>query len=309
MDQLDSLHALLAVIDHGGFAAAARALNTSPAKVTRLIQELEQNLNARLLNRTTRTLSLTEAGELYAGRIRPAVDALRAANDEVTTYNSLPSGLLKVHSSLDFAAAQLIPRVPRLSQLYPQLEVDIQVADRMQLAPDLDADVTILFSRQPLPSGDFVARRLASTSGVLCASPQYLKRHGLPLHPQDLAQHDCLIPSSKDLPPTFMLAWVGPGEVAPFEFRPGEPKFHSNSPEALCHAALHGLGLVGMLSAHAEPYLRSGALVRLLPNWVGDRWEVWAAYSGRKHVPRKVHAFLEFLRAELGDPQRDPWLV
>ncbi|MDD0838064.1 LysR family transcriptional regulator [Curvibacter sp. HBC61] len=308
MDQLDALHALLAVIDHGGFAAAARALNTSPAKVTRLIQDLEHKLNARLLNRTTRTLSLTEAGELYAGRVRPAVEALRAAQDEVTTYNSLPSGVLRVNSLLDFAVTQLIPRVPRFSALYPQLELDVQVADRLQMTPDLDADLTILFSRQPLPSGDFVARRLAMTSGVLCAAPQYLKRHGLPLHPKDLVRHNCLIPSSKELPETFMLTWVGEGAVDPFEFHPGAPKFHSNSPEALRHAALHGLGLVGMLSVHAQPYLRSGALVRVLPDWVGERWEIWAAYSGRKHVPRKVHALLDFLRQELGDPLHDPWL-
>ena len=117
MNQLDSLRALLAVIDLGGFAAAARSLDTSPAKVTRLIQDLEKTLNTRLLQRTTRTLSLTEAGEVYAARIHPVIDALDAANDEVSTSGRLPSGVLKVRSSLDFAATQLIPRISRLQRL------------------------------------------------------------------------------------------------------------------------------------------------------------------------------------------------
>ncbi|RUP35657.1 MAG: LysR family transcriptional regulator [Curvibacter sp.] len=309
MNQLDSLRALLTVIDLGGFAAAARALDTSPAKVTRLIHDLERTLNTRLLQRTTRTLSLTEAGELYAARIRPVIDALDAANDEVSTRGRLPSGVLKVRSSLDFAAAQLIPRISRLQRLYPKLEVEINTSDRLLEAPDLESDITILFSRHGLADGDFVARKLGMTSGVLCASPQYLKIHPAPTHPSDLSQHECLIPTGKDLPDTFVLASTQPGDPRHFEFSPGPAKFHSNSSEALCQAALQGLGMVGMLSVHAQPYIRSHALVRVLPDWIGERWQVWAAYTGRKHVPRKAQAFLEFLQAEFGDPDLDPWLL
>lgn len=309
MNQLDSLRALLAVIDLGGFAAAARALDTSPAKVTRLIQDLEKTLNTRLLQRTTRTSSLTEAGELYAARIRPVIDALDAANDEVSTSGRLPSGVLKVRSSLDFAAAQLIPRVSRLQRLYPKLEVEINTSDRLLESPDLESDLTVLFSRNGLPDGDFVARKLGTTTGVMCASPHYLKTHPAPEHPSDLVHHECLLPSGKDLPHSFLLASSEPAAPQHFEFRPGPAKFHSNSSEALYHAALQGLGLVGMLSVHAQPYIRSGALVRVLPQWIGDRWQVWAGYAGRKHVPRKVQALLEFLQTEFGDPELDPWLL
>lgn len=309
MNQLDSLRALLAVIDLGGFAAAARALDTSPAKVTRLIQDLEKTLNTRLLQRTTRTLSLTEAGELYAARIRPVIDALDAANDEVSTTGQLARGVLKVRSSLDFAAAQLIPRIPRLQRLYPMLEVEINTSDRLLESPDLESDITMLLSRNGLADGDFVARKLGTTSGVLCASPQYLKIHPAPTHPADLMHHECLIPTGKDVPHSFLLASVNPADPQQFEFRPGPAKFHSNSSEALYYAALQGLGMVGMLSVHAQPYIRSGALIRILPQWIGDRWQVWAGYSGRKHVPRKVQAFLEFLQTEFGDPELDPWLV
>ena len=309
MNQLDSLRALLAVNDLGGFAAAARALDTSPAKVTRLIQDLERTLNTRLLQRTTRTLSPTEAGELYIARIRPVIDALDAANDEVSTSGRLPSGVLKVRSSLDFAAAQLIPRVSRLQRLYPKLEVEINTSDRLLESPDLESDLTMLFSRNGLADGDFVARKLGMTSGVMCASPQYLKIHPAPNHPSELVRHECLLPSGKDLPHSFLLASVDPHDPQQFEFRPGPAKFHSNSSEALYHAALQGLGLVGMLSVHAQPYIRSGALVRVLPQWIGERWQVWAGYAGRRHVPRKVQAFLEFLQTEFGDPELDPWLV
>ena len=309
MNQLDSLRALLAVIDLGGFAAAARSLDTSPAKVTRLIQDLEKTLNTRLLQRTTRTLSLTEAGEVYAARIRPVIDALDAANDEVSTSGRLPSGVLKVRSSLDFAATQLIPRISRLQRLYPKLEVEINTTERQLESPDLESDITMLFSRNGLSDGDFVARKLGMTSGVLCASPHYLTIHPAPTPPADLVRHECLIPTGKDLPHAFLLASIDPAEPQHFEFRPGPAKFHSNSSEALYHAALQGLGLVGMLSVHAQPYIRSGALVRVLPQWIGERWQVWAGYAGRKHVPRKVQAFLEFLQTEFGDPELDPWLV
>lgn len=100
---------------------------------------------------------------------------------------------------------------------------------------------------------------------------------------------------------------VGPAVQPGVDVRPGPGRFHSHSPETLVVAALQGMGIVGMLSAHAQPYLQSGALVRVLPGWVGESWQVWLAFTGRKHVPRKVQAFLAFLKSEFGDPERDPW--
>lgn len=312
MNQLDSMRALLSVVDQGGFAPAAQALSTSRAKVTRLIQDLEAALNIRLLQRTTRTLSLTEAGEVYVARIRPLIEGLDAANDEASTSGRMPGGLLKVQSSLDFAAAQLIPRVPRLQRVYPRLEIEINTSDRHLEAPDLKADVTVLFSRQGLADGDYTAVKLGTTHALLCASPRYLEAHPAPAHPSELEQHECLFPKGKGIAEVLRFRSTAPGalpgvDVPGVDVRPGPARFHSHSPEALYMAALQGMGVIGMLSAHAQPYLQSGALVRVLPDWVGDSWQVWLAFTGRKHVPRKVQAFLAFLKSEFGDPDADPW--
>lgn len=186
MDQLRALRVFLAVIDHGSLAAAARALDLAPAVVTRQIKELEHQLNTRLLHRTTRALALTEAGERYAERVRPALEQLAAADDEVGTLDRQPRGTLRICSSVDFATTQLIPRIPRLQQLYPQLAVHIE-PPRLADAPDPLADVSILVVRPSTLEGDFVARPLAVTTGLLFASPDYLREHGTPEHPRDLA--------------------------------------------------------------------------------------------------------------------------
>ncbi|WP_084461579.1 LysR family transcriptional regulator [Curvibacter gracilis] len=309
MNQLDSMRALLSVVDQGGFAPAAQALNTSRAKITRLIQELEAALNIRLLQRTTRTLSLTEAGEVYVARIRPLIEGLDAANDEASSSGRMPGGLLKVQSSLDFAAAQLIPRVPRLQRVYPQLEIEVNTSDKLLEAPDLKSDVTVLFSRQGLADGDYTAFKLGTTHALLCASPRYLEAHPAPVHPSELEQHECLFPKGKGLAEVLRFRSTAAGAQPSVDVRPGPARFHSHSPEALYMAALQGMGIIGMLSAHAQPYLQSGALVRVLPDWVGESWQVWLAFTGRKHVPRKVQAFLAFLRSEFGDPDADPWQV
>lgn len=307
MNQLDSMRALLSVVDQGGFAPAAQALNTSRAKITRLIQDLESALNIRLLQRTTRTLSLTEAGEVYVARIRPLIEGLDAANDEASTSGRMPGGLLKVQSSFDFAAGQLIPRIPRLQRVYPRLEIEVNTSDRLLESPDLKSDVTVLFSRQGLADGDYTAVKLGTTHALMCAAPRYLEDHAAPAHPSELEQHACLFPKGKGLSEVLRFHAVGPAAQPGVDVRPGPGRFHSHSPETLVVAALQGMGIVGMLSAHAQPYLQSGVLVRVLPGWVGESWQVWLAFTGRKHVPRKVQAFLAFLKSEFGDPERDPW--
>lgn len=307
MDQLRALRVFLAVIDHGSLAAAARALDLAPAVVTRQLKELEQSLNTRLLHRTTRSLALTEAGERYAERVRPVLDQLSAADDEVGSLDRQPRGTLRISTPIEFATAQIIPRIPKLQTLYPQLTVDIE-PPRLGDAPDPLADVSILIARPSALEGDFVARPLAMTTGMLCGSPAYLREHGTPRHPRDLAHHACLIAARPDLSRRFLLMPDDPADGAPFEFEAAPTDITSSSPEALRVAAIHGMGLVGMLSCVAERDIRAGALVRVLPQWSASRWNVFAAYLSRRHVPRRVRAFLEFMAQELGDPGQDPWL-
>jgi DNA-binding transcriptional LysR family regulator len=311
MDQLRSLRVFTQVIAEGSFAGAARVLDLAPAVVTRAIAELEQHLGARLLNRTTRSLALTEIGEAYLERAQGLLADLEDADACAGSDTKTPRGTLRVLCPPAFATHQLAKHLPRFRALYPQITLELATPGPVDVA-DENFDISILsIGQQPL-QGDFVAHRLACSSFIVCASPRYLDRCGHPETPGDLRTHEALLPAVNALRRDLTLfrqvpdATVGATNVVTVPLHP--PALFTTQLELIYAAAVAGLGIAGLPSFMTEEALRDGRLQRVLPQWRGTTLTLYAAMPTRKHVPARTRALMDFLVAVFGGVQSDPWL-
>lgn len=309
MDRLHSMRVFSRVIDEGSFARAARELNLSPAVVTRLVADLEEHLGARLINRTTRRLSLTDTGELYLERVRQILTEVEEAEALATASSAQPRGHLRVLCSPAFAVHQVAKHLPRFRVLYPQVTIELSAPGPVE-SVDENFDVSILSEgRRPL-DGSFVARRLARSEVIACASPDYLDRCGRPEHPNDLLQHEAMVPNfMREL--TFHRGGWREGEPAGESVtiatpRPALSTIHTDT---LYAAALAGMGITGLPSFVAEDALLENALERVLPHWHLLNTTLYAGMPTRKHVPARTRAFVDFLVQTFGGEDRDPWLL
>jgi DNA-binding transcriptional LysR family regulator len=200
MDHLRSMRAFVRIVDEGSLANAARAMDVAPAAMTRSLAELELHLGARLLNRTTRRMALTEIGEQYLERARAILADIEAAESLVSSAQSDPRGTVRVRAPAAFAIHQLAKHLPRFHAAYPHVTVEVCTLSAVE---DVDEghDLTILWRHRPL-DGDFVARKLASSEVVMCAAPEYLNRRGRPNHPGELREHAILLPPATPGRPT-----------------------------------------------------------------------------------------------------------
>ena len=308
MDQLRAMRVFARVADEGSFAGAARALDLAPAVVTRVVAELEEHLGARLMNRTTRRLALTEVGEDYLLRVRQILADVDEAEVLAGNATSEPRGHLRVLVPPALAVHQLAKHLPRFHQQHPQVTVELHSPGPVDTL-DEAFDLTLLASRQPL-NGDFIARRLARTEVVLCAAPEYLDRRGRPVHPEDLRQHDTLLPPISELQRG--ITFVAGPDAAPTEsvtLVPPRPLLSTSHIDTTYAAALHGLGVAGLPSYVLEDALMERALERVLPAWRLFSVTLWVALPSRKHLPARTRAFLDFLIQVFGGEDRDPWLA
>ena len=308
MDQLRAMRVFARVIDAGGFAKAAHALDIAPAVATRLVAELEEHLGARLINRTTRRLALTDVGEEYLERVRSILSEVDDAEAVASISTAEARGRLAVLVPPGFAVHQLAKHLPRFRALHPKVSLELTVMPSVE-APDENHDVTIIVQRVKPIEGAFIARRIATAEVVLCATPEYLDRHGRPKHPRDLADHDTLmpIPPSEQRELGFKPAW-GDGAPAVVELKKLPPLMTTHS-DTLYAAALAGLGIAGLPSFMAEDALMELALERVLPHWHLQTVTLFAAMPTRKHVPMRTRAFVDFLASTFGQNERDPWLA
>lgn len=309
MDRLHSMRAFVRVIDAGSFAGAAREMNQSPAVVTRLVADLEEHLGARLINRTTRRLALTDIGETYLERVRAILAEVEEAEALASAAASEPRGHLRVLAPPAFAVHQLAKHLPAFHAQYPKVTIELAAPGPVE-SLDETFDITILsVARRPL-DGDFVARRLARSEVIACASPAYLDRRGRPAHPAELTGHDAMMPAFlREL--SFTRGVVGDDEPAGdiVTLAPPRPVLGTTHVDMLYAAALHGLGIAGLPSFVAEDALREGALERVLPEWRLFEARLYAAMPTRKHVPARTRAFVDFLVQVFGGEDRDPWLI
>jgi DNA-binding transcriptional LysR family regulator len=309
MDRLHSMRVFSRVIDEGSFARAARELNLSPAVVTRLVADLEEHLGSRLINRTTRRLSLTDTGELYLERVRHILTEVEEAEALATASTAEPRGHLRVLCPPAFAVHQIAKHLPRFRALYPRVTLELSVPGPVETV-DENFDVSILTEgRRPL-DGSFVARRLARSEVVLCASPEYLDRRGRPQHPSEMHGHENMVPPFlREL--TFHTGTWGDDEPGgeSITLVPSRSALSTIHTDTMYAAALAGLGITGLPSFVAEDALMENALERVLPQWHLLTTTLYAGMPTRKHVPARTRVFIDFLVKTFGGEDRDPWLL
>jgi DNA-binding transcriptional LysR family regulator len=308
MDQLRSLRVFVRVIDEGSFAGAARVLDMAPAVVTRVVAELEQHLGARLLNRTTRRLALTEIGEAYLESARQILVAIDEADAFAGAAAGEVRGILRVLAPPAFAVHQLVRHLPRFREKYAHVSVELTLPGPIETV-DENFDVSILSLGQQKLNGDFVARRLACSQFIACAAPAYLKRRGRPRHPSDLAAHDGVLPATSAVRRELTLYRGDAQNAKEIATIPTPvPALSTSHIDTIYAAAVAGLGIAGLPSFVVAEALQQGQLERVLPEWHGVTLSLYAAMPSRKHVPARTRAFIDFLVATFGGGKMDPWL-
>jgi DNA-binding transcriptional LysR family regulator len=312
MDQLRALRVFAQVIAEGSFAGAARVLDLAPAVVTRTVSDLEDHLGVRLLNRTTRKLALTEVGQAYLERVKRILADLEDADALTGVVNKTPSGTLRILCPPAFAIHQLVRHLPVFRQRYPGIHLKLLAAGSVETA-DENFDISILSIGQQALQGDFVIRPLAASTFVLCASAAYLQRCGQPQQPEDLLQHDGLLPDVAAVRRELTLFREAHGtadaaqHILKVSLRP--PAISTAQLDVLYAASLNGMGVTGLPTFMVADALRDGRLVRVLPQWHGGSLQLYAAMPTRKHVPVRTRAFMDFLAETFGGNENDPWLA
>jgi DNA-binding transcriptional LysR family regulator len=312
MDQLKAMRVFARVVDEGSLAGAARALDLAPAVVTRLLADLEAHLGARLLNRTTRRIALTDIGEAYLERTRSILIEVEESEALASESTKNPRGHLRILTPPAMAVHQLAKHLPRFQALYPDVTVEIHAPGPVETV-DEDYDLTVVNSRHPL-TGDFIARRLARTEFILCAAPEYLDRRGRPEHPRELLGHEALLPPLADVQ-RGVTFYAGPwGDDEPggesYVLVPQRRAALSTSHlDTTYAAALAGLGVGAMPSFMIEDALLEHALERVLPAWRLFHATIWIAMPTRRHVPARTRVFIDFLVETFGGEDKDPWLA
>lgn len=291
MDRLTAISVFVAVAERGSLTAAADALDMSRAMVTRYLADLERWAGARLLHRTTRRIGLTGAGETALERFRTMLALGEALREELSDDVPEPRGRIRVAASTSFGHAYLCAAVADFMRGHRQVQVELLLAERTVDLVDERVDVAVRITRR-LGEG-LIARRLATCRSVICASPGYLERHGVPETPQALADHNCI---------THL--YVGRHV---WEFREGgreisvpvSGSFRTNEAGALMVAALAGTGIAMLPRYLVAPALASGALRQVLEGYALEEMGVFAVYGSRRQQPRAVRVFLDFLAGQL----------
>ncbi|EXF46701.1 transcriptional regulator [Pseudomonas sp. BAY1663] len=293
MDMLQAMRVFVRVVDAGSFTAAAVQSAMSTAQVSRLVAELENHLQARLLHRTTRRLALTEAGARFLEQCREILAQVELARLEASGAHLTPRGRLRVHSTTGLGIQLLSSLAGRYNERYPQVSLDLALS---QCQPDLleaNLDVIITLSRE-LPDSELIAQRLGTVFSVVCAAPAYLQQHGTPRTPSALHRHRCL----RLADPVFVDDWHFLADGVDETIRPGET-FRVNVAEAMASAAEAGMGICLLPDYVAAPALQRGSLVRLLPQFRLQEKTIHALYPSRRFLDAKIKTWVEFLQREL----------
>jgi DNA-binding transcriptional LysR family regulator len=299
MDRFQQMASFVAVVDAGSFVAAADALGLSKAAVSRHVAELEQRLGTRLLQRTTRRQSLTAEGQQFHLRARELLAGLDEAESELGARSGEARGTLRINAPLSFGVLHLAPLWGRFAERHPRVRLDVTLGDRVVDLVEEGYDLAVRVAS--LPASSLVSRRLASTRIVLCASPQYLARHGTPARPADLAAHRTIhysYWSTRD-------EWRFDGPDGPESVRI-RPVLQANNGDTCRAAALDHQGVILQPDFLVGADLRSGALVELMPQYRSLRIGINAVYPSRKHLPLKVRRMVEFLVESFATP---PWAL
>ncbi|AJC45711.1 LysR family transcriptional regulator [Xanthomonas sacchari] len=299
MDRIGDIALFLRVLDLGSISAAARSLDLSVAVASQRLQRLERALGVRLLHRTTRRLHPTPEGLQLAEQGRPLVEDLESLAGGLRQAGVAAAGTLRVTMSAAFGRLYVSPLLPRFMALHPQVRLSVHLSDNVVDLVSEGFDLAIRIGT--LRDSSLVARRLAGNRRMLCASPDYLRRHGTPATPADLAAHACLLLTGSDgRQDTWRLQGLH-GEIAVRVAGPLETNFG----EVLRDAAVNGQGIAVHSEWHVAEDLRQGRLRQVLADYPLAETGIYAVMPQRRLVPPRVRAFADFMQAELADPP--PW--
>lgn len=290
MSPVSELAFFVQLVRAGSLAATARELDLTPPAVSRRLAQLEQRLGVRLLNRTTRSISLTAEGELYLVNAQRILGEIEEMEQQVSSSRAEPRGLLRVNAPLGFGRTHVGPAVSSFVRRHPEVEVQLQLTDRPINLPDDATDVAIRFGE--LPDSRLVARKIASNRRRLCATPDYLARHGHPETPRDLAQHNCIVLRQNDL--AFGVWRFSRGKQS--ESIKVAGGLSTNDGEVALKWALDGHGILMRAEWNLARHLRSGELVEVLQDYETPPADIYAVYLERLNLSAKVSFFIEHLR-------------
>ncbi len=288
MDRFDEMRVFSAVVDAGSFVGASDALGMSKAAVSRHVADLEGRLRVRLLHRTTRKLSLTPEGEIFHARCGELLASVAEAEAEITATSGDAAGVLRVNVPFSFGLLHLAPLWVEFMAQHPRLTLDVTLADRVVDLVEEGYDMAVRIAR--LPNSSLISRQLTTTRLILCASPDYLRARGTPVHPADLAHHEVLAYSL--LTTGDQWTFTGPeGEVT----TKVAPRMRTNNGDTCRIAALRHHGIVLQPSFMVGPDLLAGTLVEVMPTYRSIEMGVYAMYPSRKCVAPKVRLMIDFL--------------
>ena len=304
---INALPIFVAVIQQGSFSKAADYLGITKSAVSKRITALEENLGVKLITRSTRKLSLTEAGEKYFQHALTALTAVNDAEDAATAHQNKPSGILTVNTPMSFGRLHIAPLMATFLKQYPDIQLRMDMSDVWSDVIGEGYDVAIRAA--DLKDSSLIARKIAPLKSVLCASPEYVKNHGAPQTPHDLLNHNCVIYSYSD----------GAGDW--HFYKDDEPltirvngNYNINNSEALAIALQDGIGIGRLPTFIAAEFIENGTLLPLLTDYRMAEKNIYAVFPEKELMPQKVRVFIDFLIDQLGgdnppwDLWRDRWM-
>lgn len=284
MNKLAWITTFIDVVEENGFAAAAKKQKISTAAVSRQIARLEQMLGVQLLKRTTRQFSLTEIGQQYYEHCKNALNEITTADRLVAGSRQEPSGLLKVTSNRYFAEEYLLPRLPKFMATYPKLRLNLELAERF---PNLaQENIDVLFGVSMEGPVDLVRKPVMSTRYVMCASPAYLKQHGIPKTPNDLVKHHYITHSMRK--PANIITFKHSKEIHI------DPILSLNDSRAMCQCAIQGLGIVKLHDYMVADAIQSKQLIEILSDYQEPKITVYLYYQSSRYLQPKIRKFIDF---------------
>jgi DNA-binding transcriptional LysR family regulator len=300
MDNYSQLLAFIWSTECGSFSAAARVHKITPSAVSKLITRLENRLQVRLFQRGSRVLTLTEEGAAYLRSAKAVVEAMNEADSLAEGLPSRVSGTLRIHTMTSFAKHQIVPWLPEFLDLYPSLDVEIQLG--AQFVDHFEQGLDIAIHSGVLPSSSRIAKRVGECEWLICASPDYLAEHGVPATPADLLNHRCF--NFSFVSPWNKWSFVQDGEGVSI---PVTPSASFTQGDLLRDMALTGAGVVKLADFHIGLDVKAGALVPLLEEFKSGIIEpVYLLYSDRKHLSPRIRVFIEFFQEKW---RHNPWKV
>ena len=295
MDTFNNMRMFMRVVESGSFTAAARDIGTTVAHASRAVSDLESRLGARLLDRTTRRISPTEAGQRYLQQCEHILARVDEAESEAEDGVPHPSGRLKIHSVTSFGQHCVVPVISRYRERFPDVQIDLTLGQRMPDLIEEGYDVSIV---QGTELGDcgLLSQRVGSAHSILCASREYVERHGLLTSLDQLSRHACLELRS---PLAAHGEWLFDGPDGEESAVPGRIVFSVNLADAMAVALCRGMGVGILPIADALPHLRTGKLVHLLPGYSTRQVQYFAIYPPRHSFNIKLKTWIQFLREQL----------